>query len=131
MTDGPASSLFGPDFYQNLHNALTPGGVICTQAESIWLHLPLIQDLHRYARQHYAHVEYAITSVPTYPCGSIGLLVCRKQALGTGATALTSCARPVRPVPQAVTAQLKFYNADLHVAAFAKPTFVNAALANL
>jgi spermidine synthase len=29
--DGPANSLFGPDFYRNMHDALTVGGVICTQ----------------------------------------------------------------------------------------------------
>ncbi len=73
-----AQSLFGPDFYQNMSDALAPGGVICTQAESVWLHMPLIKELIGSAKQYYASVEYAITYIPTYPCGSIGLLVCRK-----------------------------------------------------
>jgi hypothetical protein len=28
-----------------MHRALRPGGIICTQAESLWLHMDIIQSL--------------------------------------------------------------------------------------
>ena len=120
--DGPAQSLFGPDFYKNMHTALRPGGVICTQAESIWLHVPLIKELIENAKQFYPMVDYAITNVPTYPCGSIGLLVCKKE---DGDNKLVDCKTPVRPIPEDMKSKLVYYNQDLHTAAFARPTFIN------
>ena len=42
---GPAESLFEPEFYEAMHRALRPGGMICTQGESFWIHLELIRDL--------------------------------------------------------------------------------------
>ena len=36
---GPAKALFERPFYTYMHNALKPGGVVCTQGESIWLHM--------------------------------------------------------------------------------------------
>jgi hypothetical protein len=47
--------------------------------------MPLIKELIGSAKQYYASVEYAITYIPTYPCGSIGLLVCRKAFGGDAA----------------------------------------------
>ena len=32
-------------FFQDMHRALRPGGVICTQGECMWLHLDLIQQV--------------------------------------------------------------------------------------
>lgn len=39
---GPAASLFQKPYFQLLRDALAPGGHIATQAECLWLHLPLI-----------------------------------------------------------------------------------------
>mmetsp|Transcript_6151 Transcript_6151/g.22621 ORF Transcript_6151/g.22621 Transcript_6151/m.22621 type:complete len:244 (-) Transcript_6151:2329-3060(-) len=36
---GPAQALFERPFYTYMHNALKPGGVVCTQGESVWLHM--------------------------------------------------------------------------------------------
>ena len=123
--DGPANSLFGPEFYKNMHRALRPGGVICTQAESIWLHLPLVEELVKNAKQFYPFVDYAITNVPTYPCGSIGLLVAKKQ---DETNSVTDCNAPVRPIPLSMLSDLKFYTRKMHVGAFARPSFVNESI---
>lgn len=40
---GPAQSLFQKPYFELLHAALAPGGHIATQAECLWLHLPLIK----------------------------------------------------------------------------------------
>lgn len=42
---GPAEVLFQRPFFEAMHAALRPGGVVCTQAESLWLHLPIIKSL--------------------------------------------------------------------------------------
>jgi spermidine synthase len=77
--------------------------------------------------------EYGITYIPTYPCGNIGLMVCRKAFDGDhpNDAASLSCAKAVRPVPTEVIPHLSFYNSRLHEAAFAAPTFVNRQLADL
>ena len=32
-------------FFESMHRALRPGGVICTQGECMWLHLDLIKQV--------------------------------------------------------------------------------------
>ncbi|GBG63215.1 hypothetical protein CBR_g36983 [Chara braunii] len=60
--------------------ALRPGGVICTQAESLWAHLGVIVGIARTCREVFkGEVNYAWTSVPTYPCGTIGFMLCSKE----------------------------------------------------
>jgi spermidine synthase len=72
--------------------------------------------------------EYGITYIPTYPCGSIGLLVCRKAG---GAEEYKTCAQALREVPEDLRPHLTFYNTQLHASAFVKPTFVNQQLAEV
>ena len=43
--EGPAETLFQKEYFQLLNSALTEKGVITTQAESMWIHLPIIKDL--------------------------------------------------------------------------------------
>ncbi|KAL0447117.1 UNVERIFIED_CONTAM: Spermidine synthase [Sesamum latifolium] len=65
---GPAQELFEKPFFQSVAKALRPGGVVCTQAESIWLHMHIIEDIVANCRQIFkGAVNYAWTSVPTYP----------------------------------------------------------------
>ena len=42
---GPAETLYTSEFYSDMKTALRPGGIICTQGECIWLHLPLISKV--------------------------------------------------------------------------------------
>ena len=46
-TLGPAEALFKPEFFEALQAALSPGGIICTQAECQWLHLDFIANVYR------------------------------------------------------------------------------------
>jgi spermidine synthase len=65
---GPAQELFEKPFFQSVARALRPGGVVCTQAESIWLHMHIIEDIVSNCRQVFkGSVNYAWTTVPTYP----------------------------------------------------------------
>lgn len=68
LTAGPAEGLFQKPFYESLARALRPGGVACTQAESIWLHLPIIKEVVAINSTIFkGSINYAWTSVPTYP----------------------------------------------------------------
>lgn len=41
---------------------------MCTQAESLWLHLPIIKEIAQACKHSFGgSVNYAWTSVPTYP----------------------------------------------------------------
>lgn len=113
---GPAESLFQKPYFQLLHDALTPGGHIATQAECLWLHLPLIQRLRTMTRGIFAVSEYAYTTIPTYPSGQIGFIICSKNP---GRDLRT----PVREVKDT-----RYYNATLHTSAFNLPEFARALL---
>ena len=65
---GPAQELVEKPFFETIARALRPGGVLCNQAESMWLHTHLIQDMLSICRETFkGSVRYAWTSVPTYP----------------------------------------------------------------
>ena len=123
---GPAQSLFESPFYSAMHAALRPGGRVCTQAESLWMHLPLIQRLLTDSIAIFANAEYATTQIPTYPAGQIGFLLCckEKEGRGAGGGRLPSCATPVRKIPKADQIKFRFYTSALHSAAFVLPAFV-------
>ena len=111
---GPAASLFEKPYFQLLHDALMPGGNISTQAECLWLHLPLIEKLRRTTLEIFETAEYAFTTIPTYPSGQIGFLVCSTSPNCDLQTAL-------RTVPDT-----RYYNSDVHKAAFVLPEFGRA-----
>ena len=111
---GPAASLFEKPYFQLLHDALTPGGNISTQAECLWLHLSLIGELRHTTLEIFETAEYAFTTIPTYPSGQIGFLVCSTTPDRDLKTAL-------RTVPNT-----RYYNTDVHKAAFVLPEFGRA-----
>eukprot|EP00629_Pelagomonadales_sp_RCC1024_P000945 CAMPEP_0119274292 /NCGR_PEP_ID=MMETSP1329-20130426/11809_1 /TAXON_ID=114041 /ORGANISM="Genus nov. species nov., Strain RCC1024" /LENGTH=293 /DNA_ID=CAMNT_0007274595 /DNA_START=161 /DNA_END=1039 /DNA_ORIENTATION=- len=103
---GPAETLFEPAFYDSMRAALAPGGVVCTQGECIWLHLPLIAKVMAACRGMFPTVEYAFTTVPTYPSGQIGFIMC---SLDESRSALL---RPKRAPVQALQDQLRYYSPE-------------------
>ncbi|EMD36118.1 hypothetical protein CERSUDRAFT_85225 [Gelatoporia subvermispora B] len=111
---GPAASLFQKPYFELLRDALAPGGHISTQAECLWLHLPLIRELRRTTRELFPVAEYAFTTIPTYPSGQIGFVVCSKEA-----------GRDLKTPVRAVTGT-KYYNAEVHKAAYVLPEFGRA-----
>lgn len=118
---GPAESLFQAEFYQLLKKSLKDGGIICTQGESMWLHLDIIKKLKDDTKGIFKNWNYATMSIPTYPCGQIGLVV----------------AGDISPLPSRgletafdkdVADTLKYYSTEVHKAAFVLPPFVLKAL---
>ena len=93
----------------------------CT-AENQWLHLPLITKLKKDCKEVFPTVEYAYTTIPTYPSGQIGFMVCCKDAK-------RNLKEPLRSFTAEEEEKLcKYYNADIHRASFVLPTFARAAL---
>eukprot|EP00617_Octactis_speculum_P016899 CAMPEP_0185754106 /NCGR_PEP_ID=MMETSP1174-20130828/12760_1 /TAXON_ID=35687 /ORGANISM="Dictyocha speculum, Strain CCMP1381" /LENGTH=313 /DNA_ID=CAMNT_0028432183 /DNA_START=42 /DNA_END=983 /DNA_ORIENTATION=+ len=118
---GPAESLFKPDFYESMNAALKPGGIICTQGECIWLHLDLIRSVLTSCCDMFPTVEYAYTTIPTYPSGQIGFVLCSSDAR------FNAVRLPQRAPSPELQALLRYYNPNIHSAAFELPQF--AALA--
>lgn len=120
--EGPAESLFQKPYFQLLHDALREGGVISTQAENQWLHLPLIADLKKSCKEIFPVVEYAYTTIPTYPSGQIGFLICCKDEK-------RDVKKPLRTWKAGEEDKLcRYYNKEIHEAAFVLPTFARKKL---
>jgi spermidine synthase len=120
---GPAEVLFQPPFYLAMSKSLRPGGVVASQGECMWLHANLIAPMVRACRGIFSAVEYAYTTIPTYPSGQIGFLLCSNVDAATRAIR-----SPVRRPSKAVQDGLKYYNSQLHEAAFVLPEFARRAL---
>jgi len=120
--DGPAESLFQKPYFELLFGALKEGGVITTQAENQWLHLSLIADLKKSCKEVFPVVEYAYTTIPTYPSGQIGFMVCCKDAN-------RDVKKPLRTWSDEEEEKLcRYYNKTIHEASFVLPNFARVAL---
>ena len=116
---GPAAPLFGKEFYAALKRALRPGGIIASQAESPWLLPEVVKQLFDAAKSNFSGVDYAAISVPTYPTGMIGVCVAGDRE---------NIAVPMAAPDSRMAGKLRYYNTDIHRAAFAKPEFVRELL---
>ncbi|CAL5344109.1 unnamed protein product [Camellia sinensis] len=121
---GPAQELVEKPFFETIARALRPGGVLCNMAESMWLHTHLIQDMISICRETFkGSVHYAWANVPTYPSGVIGFVICSTEGPPV------DFMHPINPIEKVEGAfkyrrELKFYNSEIHTAAFALPSFV-------
>ena len=50
--------------------------------ECIWLHIPLIKSVLEFSRRLFPVVSYGYTTIPTYPSGQIGFILCSKNKVG-------------------------------------------------
>ncbi|KAJ3618387.1 hypothetical protein MTP99_006387 [Tenebrio molitor] len=120
---GPAVNLFTEAYFGLLRGALKSGGVICSQAGTVWAGLDHVRQTVDRCRKHFPTVRYALASVPTYPSGQIGFVV-------AAASERHDLAAPHHRFSDEELAKmrLRYYNADVHAAAFALPNFVKKAL---
>ena len=110
---GPAVGLFAKEFYQDVNKALTPDGIMVAQSESPFFNQDLISGIQKNLGEVFPLVRLYLASIPTYPSGlwSFSLASKTHDPLGV----------PVESLPKLNT---KYYNADLHKACFALPSFV-------
>ncbi len=124
---GPAEGLFTASFYNNCKRALKTNGVLVTQGESPMFHSETFVELNKCLKSVFSpnQVHTMLFHAPTYPSGMWSLQMAIKGQY-----------HPVKDFKKeaagafAKTKDLKYYNEDLHSAAFALPTFVQKMLNN-
>lgn len=116
---GPAVNLFTESYFELVKKALKPNGIICSQAGTVWVGIEHAKETIEHCKKHFKVVRYALTSVPTYPTGQIGFL------LG-GLDEENSLVEPkiVFDADKLEEMELRYYNEDVHRAAFVLPNFV-------
>lgn len=70
---GPVVSLFQESYFDLIKHSLRPGGIVCSQADTIWGHMRNVLSIHKYCKAVFPNAVYASTNVSTYPAGQIGL----------------------------------------------------------
>lgn len=121
---GPAEGLFSEKFYTDCRNALTEGGVLITQGESPLFNERTFAELNACLKRIFtpSQVRTMLFSIPTYPTGLWSFQTAVKGELDIPA------------LDEAVIKEfekentLKYYNSDIHRAAFALPNYVKKML---
>jgi spermidine synthase len=114
---GAAEGLFQADFYQQVKNALAPGGILVAQSESPFLHARLIRQMADAMRRSFDQVRLYLASVPTYPSGLWSFLIASDRALVP------------HPRFQQVSFPTRYWTPEVQTAAFVLPKFVEEILA--
>ena len=113
---GPAKTNSTLSYLQLLYDAVTPGGQVSIRGGCPWLHLDLISELKAMTLGLFPVAEYAYTTMPSYPSGQIGFIICSRVA-----------GRDLRKPVQKVK-NTRYYSEALHKSAFELPEFCRAVL---
>ncbi|REL26331.1 polyamine aminopropyltransferase [Thalassotalea euphylliae] len=120
---GPAQPLFGEAFYRDVFSCLTDDGIVVSQGESSWYALEIQQSLLKVLNAVFPNNYLYSFSNLTYPGGLWSFTFASKKY------------HPVNDFnPARVTEsglEFDYYNAALHSAAFALPSFAQKGLAGL
>jgi len=118
---GPAEGLFSAPFYADCLQALGPGGLLVQQTESPLYHRELLGATRRaMCEAGFAAVKTLLFPLPIYPSGWWSATVACKDGPVDGFRE-----GEVRERPFAT----RYYNAEVHRAAFAVPEFLRSVLA--
>lgn len=119
---GFAEGLFAPPFYQACARLLKPGGVFVTLSESPFdpAYHHLVGKVHRDLETCFPVVETYLAYIPTYQMGMWSFAFASKRAHPVHDFDPAQAARLLQPF----ATQLRYYNPDVHRAAFALPNFV-------
>jgi spermidine synthase len=116
---GPAEGLYASPFYDSAKRCLTPGGVLVSQTESPIAMAADFARIVKTLRASFRRAEPYFVPIPLYP---------------SGMWSFTFASDAVDPLifDDARVAHIesvsRYYNRDIHRAAFAKPNFVRALL---
>ena len=90
----------------------------------MWLHLNFIKNVMDSARKVFPVVKYAWASVPTYPSGQIGFLICSNDPQVDPSKPKITFSKEFE------TSKLKYYDSEIHKASFVLPGFAKKVLEN-
>jgi spermidine synthase len=118
---GPAKGLFTTEFYGNCRRALKDGGALITQGESPMFHEETFMELNRCLKDIFGkdQTHTMLFHATTYPSGMWSLQMGVK-----GHTHPVKNFNAEKARQFSSTKKLKYYNHELHTAAFSLPTFV-------
>jgi spermidine synthase len=123
---GPAADLFSASFLEQCHRALGPEGVLSAQTESPWVasYHPAIRQVFSSLSSIFSVSRMYLAYIPLYPAGMWSMALASK-----GADPLSEQvkARSVTGYSK-LQSVLRYYNPDVHHAAFALPGFVRSIL---
>jgi spermidine synthase len=119
---GPAEGLFEKDFHELCFKALRNNGVLTAQTESPWVesYQPGIKQVFKLLNELYNENHIYLSSIPLYPTGLWSMMCASK---GVGPMDISVLKRIDMNCDQ--LKGLKYYNFEVHKAAFALPNFVN------
>jgi spermidine synthase len=122
---GPSEGLFTKSFYEDVYRCLRPGGLVTVQSESPIFNRKAFIELNQCLKQVFGvdWVHCYLVFIPMYPSGMWSLTYCSKQGV-----------HPIKDFDRAKAEKfsqehnLRYYNADIHQAAFALPTEIRRAI---
>jgi spermidine synthase len=116
---GPATGLFNEAFYRCCCRVLKPDGLLVQQSESPLLHVPLLQSMHQALRTAgFQTVRTLQFPLAIYPSGWWTATIAGNRDL----TSFREQAVENKSFPT------HYYNAAIHTASFALPSFLQEAL---
>jgi spermidine synthase len=119
---GFAEGLFGEDFYRDCARILTDQGILVAQTESPFdrSFRDTIKDAHGLLGRIFPQVHMYLAHIPTYPTGTWSFTMGSKKLHPLRDFNAQQVAERLAPFQD----RLKYYNPDIHPAAFALPNFV-------
>ncbi|XP_017890958.1 spermidine synthase isoform X1 [Ceratina calcarata] len=120
---GPAKCLFQESYFSLMKTALKPGGIVCSQAGTAWLNLNHVKDTVQHCKAIFPVTAYGVASVPTYPTGQIGFVLG-----GLSPETNFKQAQKVFTERELDQMNMKYYNSEVHQAAFVLPRFITKTL---
>ncbi len=116
---GPGTALFQTPFYESVRQCITEGGTAVFQTENPILMQDIftmvVWDLVDVFGSDFARTY--LTTIPSYPGALWSFTICTKNR--------DPFRQDPRKVPPEVQKKLRYYNSEIHKAAFALPGFVN------
>ena len=116
---GPGEVLFSEAFYGDCKRCLTPGGVLVTQNGVPAVQGGEVTNSHRRLGAHFADIAFYLAPVPTYSGGFMAF-----GWASDDADLRTTPATELEARYAAAGLETRYYNPDLHRAAFALPNDV-------
>ncbi|XP_034946910.1 spermidine synthase isoform X2 [Chelonus insularis] len=120
---GPATCLFQKSYFALMKSSLKPGGIVCSQAGTIWSKDKQVARTLSHSQTVFPVTAYGVASVPTYPTGQIGFI------LGS-LNSETNFENPIKVFSEEELDQmgLRYYSDKMHKAAFVLPRFIQKEL---
>ena len=118
---GPSIALFEHPFYADCRARLGENGILVTQSGVTFMQEEEARDTHARMKALFADAWLYLTQVPTYGAGFM--------TLGWGSRSTAPRATPLEEIERrfrAADIETRYYNPEVHVAAFGLPTYIRA-----